>query len=199
MILDSGFLALDSGLQVLDSRFYVWPGDLRFRIIIVSVICISCPVFRIPKPRIPDFTNKISRIPESGFPTPFRGANMERKWQESKGDEESLVEWSELLPLDQHLRFAFSHLTERERQRKLGKNRLENDQILSARAICPVSVFIFQKFFVTFIFCLLSLQINDILNNLKLAHILRFSSGLFEFARPFFERQQNWWSFLVCN
>ena len=83
------------------------------------------------------------------------------------------------------LRFAFSHLTVRERQRKLGKNRLENDQILSARTICPVCVFIFHKFFVTFIFCLLRLQINDILNNLKLAHILRFSSGLFEFARPF--------------
>ena len=148
------------------------------------------PGFQISQTKFLEFQNPDSRLPFMG-----------RTWKENdkKGDEESLVEWSELLPLDQHLRFAFSHLTVRERQGKLGKNRLENDQILFARTICPVSVFIFHKFFVTFIFCLLILQINDILNNLKLAHILRFSSGLFEFARPFFERQQNWWPFLVCN
>ena len=60
---DSGFHAMDSGFQVLN--FSLCEGELRFWIPIICEIPDSWAVFRIPKPRIPDFTSKI--VSESGF------------------------------------------------------------------------------------------------------------------------------------
>ena len=102
-----------------------------------------------------------------------------RKENGKKGEEERLVEWSELLPLDQHVSFAFSHLTVRERQLKLRKNRLENNQMLSARTICPISVYIFHKFRVTSFFCFEASDKWHLKHSLAWTHIAIF----FRFVR----------------
>ena len=108
---------LDSGLQSL-----VWPGFLDL------YSGFQSPGFQISQTQFLEFQNSDSRFPFMG-----------RTWKENdkKREEECLV--------DQHLCFAFSHLTVRERQRKLGKNRLENDQMRSARTICLVSVLCFTN------------------------------------------------------
>ena len=62
-LLDSGFHAVDSGFYLLDSRSF--SVELGFRIRIVSGFRIPTPVFRIPKPRIPDSTSK--NFQDSGF------------------------------------------------------------------------------------------------------------------------------------
>ena len=75
---------MDSGFQVLDSSFCHWNLDSGFQFLVGFRI--PWPVFRIPKPRIPDSTNKflsdygfripqakVSQIRESGFP--YMGKN----------------------------------------------------------------------------------------------------------------------------
>ena len=65
---------LDSGIQILDSGFLVS----------VTWIPVSLKGIRIPKPRIPDSTRKISgsphskskNFPESGIPIPLRGKKL---------------------------------------------------------------------------------------------------------------------------
>ena len=183
---------LDSSLWIPDCRDWIpdsMSGDLGFRITIVSVIRISWPVFRIPKPGIPDFTNKFPIFWNRDSRFPFMG----RAWKENdkKGEEECLVEWSELFPLDQHLRFAFSHLTVRERQRKLGKNCLENDQMLSARTIFPISVYIFHKFRVTFIFCFKASDKWHLKRPLAWKHICGFLQVCLSSRDPFLSANEN--------
>ena len=60
---DSGFYAMDSGFQVLNFSLCEGNFDSGFQSLVRFQV--SRAVFRIPKPRIPDFTSKI--ISESGF------------------------------------------------------------------------------------------------------------------------------------
>ena len=66
IVLDSGFHAVNSGFQVLDSSLCQWNLNSVFQ----SLLGFRTPwaVFRIPKPRIPDSTDKNSRILKSWFP-----------------------------------------------------------------------------------------------------------------------------------
>ena len=71
--LDSGFHAVDSGFQLLDSRPF--SEEIWFRI--------PTPVFRIPRPRIPDSRSKnfqdsgfqMQNFPDSGIRIPLAGGN----------------------------------------------------------------------------------------------------------------------------
>ena len=64
-VLDSGFHTVDFGFQVLDSSICQWNLKSGFQSLVGFRILWA--VFLIPKPRIPDSTAKIARIPESGF------------------------------------------------------------------------------------------------------------------------------------
>ena len=62
-LLDSRFHAVDSGFQLLDSRSFQWNFDSGFGLLVGFRI--PTPVFRIPRPRIPDSTSK--NFQDSGF------------------------------------------------------------------------------------------------------------------------------------
>ena len=64
-VLDSGFHTVDFGFQVLDSSICQWNLKSGFQSLVGFRILWA--VFLIPKPRIPDSTAKIARIPECGF------------------------------------------------------------------------------------------------------------------------------------
>ena len=59
-VLDSGFHAVDSGIQVLNASLCQWNLDSRFQLLVGFRI--PWDVFRILKPRIPDSTSKILNI-----------------------------------------------------------------------------------------------------------------------------------------
>ena len=60
-VLDSGFLAVYSRFQILDSIFFVSGIGISDHKV---GFCIPWAVFRVPKPRIPDSTNQIFLIPD---------------------------------------------------------------------------------------------------------------------------------------
>ena len=64
-VLDSGFYVTDCGFQVLYSSICQQNLDSGFKWLVGFQIALA--VFRIPKPRIPDSTSKISPIAKSGF------------------------------------------------------------------------------------------------------------------------------------
>ena len=69
-VLDSGFHAVDSGFQVLDSTLCQWNLDSWFQYWLGFPILWT--VLRIPKPRIPDSSNTI--FTDSGIRIPLRYA-----------------------------------------------------------------------------------------------------------------------------
>ena len=71
-VLDSAFLAVDSGFQLLDSSLFLWNMDSGFQSLVG--LRIPCVVFRIPKPGIQDSTSK--RFPDSGIRIPLYGVTL---------------------------------------------------------------------------------------------------------------------------
>ena len=71
-VLNSGFHAADFRFQLLDSEFFVSGSRIPDSTLLWdSRFQIPMAVFRIPRPRIPDFTSKISKILESGKESGF--------------------------------------------------------------------------------------------------------------------------------
>ena len=78
---DSGFHAVDSGVQVLDDSLCQWNTDTRFQ---------SLVIFRIPKPRIPQAKCSNTGLYKQKFPG-FRNPNSLLIWGESKATERAVT------------------------------------------------------------------------------------------------------------
>ena len=72
-VLDSGFHAMDSGFQVMDSRI---SGTSGHQILSLAGFWIPYDVFRVPKPRILESTNKNFSV--SGLRISSHGASFRR-------------------------------------------------------------------------------------------------------------------------